>query len=56
VAELSSVVPKIPASETYICTNQTLGYNLELCVSAACTIRESLGMFSYERFREVSNH
>jgi hypothetical protein len=53
MTELSSVVPETSVSETYICANQTLGYNLELCVSATCTIREALGMFSYESFRDV---
>jgi hypothetical protein len=50
MAELNSILPKTPANEMYICTNQPLGYSLELYVRATCTIRESLSIFSYQLF------
>ena len=37
-----------------VCTNQTLGHSLQLCVSATCTVRESLSMLPCEHAWKIS--
>jgi hypothetical protein len=46
MTELNILTPAIKTS----CINQTLSNSLELCVSATCTVKESLSMLPDEHF------
>jgi len=50
MAELNFIL--MPTTKAY-CTNQTLGHSLELCVSATCTVKDSLSML-LRTFLEIS--
>lgn len=50
MTELSSAILDAPVEATYICTNEVLSDSLERCISANCSIRESLSPFLYHQY------